>query len=129
MVCWYSLSHSGHFHFFTEEYCCSLCFKKDIFLYKLFYVSNNCVCDMAPLLEGSSLFELAVLFGDSIISMPKKTMAACTLYEDYITPSESSFMLSETHCGGVDCLASSLLSRQGYGPGWYFCKAFNRSLS
>lgn len=84
---------------------------------------------MAPLLEGSSLFELAVLFGDSIISMPKKTMAACTLYEDYITPSESSFMLSETHCGGVDCLASSLLSRQGYGPGWYFCKAFNRSLS
>ena len=27
---------------------------------------------------------------------------------DYITPSESCFMLSETHCGVVDCLVSSL---------------------
>ena len=85
--CWYSLSQSGYLN--LKIWGCSDCCmsvkstaagcasRRTYFSTSFSTVSNNRICDVAPLLEGSSLFELGVLSGDS---MPKNTMAAYTIY-------------------------------------------------
>ena len=50
-------------------------------------------------------------------------------FEDYITPTDSSFTLNETHCGVVHRLVSSLRVDKATGLDDIFCEAFKRSLS
>ena len=111
MVCLYSVSQSLHLHlklFFHWRVLLQLVLQERHISVQAFL----CIKQLC-LWHGTTVGRFQFVWASSTVCgfhhfHAKKNMAACTIYEDYITPSESSFMLSETHCGVVDCLVSSL---------------------